>query len=235
MAASYATLASAALASNSFFSSGSISRHRRPNSLPTSPSAKSGFFSSTSPRVSLLKIMNADNGRLGSFGSFFAFAFAFAFDLVFFFGRASSSSSLPSLPDESVGSPSSDSEPASKSSSSSESLPPKPSSSSSLFLTLALSRAAWWSLSLSLSAPSMIASARACASTLTILSFLAVRKETRFWNSLLGMEWNWCTAPLRMETAMSNVRCVVGPAPACLSNSISVTSAYGRSIGGLGR
>ena len=34
----------------------------------------------------MLKIMNADSGRFGSFGSFFAFAFAFAFDLVFFFG-----------------------------------------------------------------------------------------------------------------------------------------------------
>ena len=161
MAASYATLASAALASNSFFSSGSISAPSGAQLLAHVAESKARVLLQHVARVSLLKIMNADNGRFGSFGSFFAFAFAFAFDLVFFFGRASSSDSLPSLPEESVGSPSSDSEPALKSSSSSESLPPKPSSSSSLFLTLALSRAAWWSRSLSLSAPSMMASARA--------------------------------------------------------------------------
>ena len=232
IASSYCAFASRALASNGAFSSAENAFHLAPSALPTSPMDAPGFSATTEARVSPAKIMYEESGRLGAFGSFFFFAvfffvvFAFFAEpgdfLAFFFAGASPSlSSLAdSLPDSSVGSPPSLSlsDPAAKSSSSSESDPPCPSSSTS-----ERKRDAWWSSS---SSSSMSASARALASTLEITSCFAVRKLTRFWNSLLGMPWNVCAPPPRMETATSNVRCVAAACgPLCRSNSTDSTSA----------
>mmetsp|Transcript_30655 Transcript_30655/g.76789 ORF Transcript_30655/g.76789 Transcript_30655/m.76789 type:complete len:275 (-) Transcript_30655:1437-2261(-) len=178
--------------------------------------------------------------------AFFAFvpaaAFLAAAGAFFFFAPLlaplslpppSLSPSLPSLSDASEGSPpSSSSLPAAYSSSSSDDSAP-PSSSSS-----ARARDFFPGAGSSSSSSSIRRSARALPSpTLDILSCLAFRKLTKFWNSDLGMLWKVCDTSLFMVITTSKVRCMdaAPPPPACRSNSTVSTSAYCNSSEGLGR
>ena len=130
---------------------------------------------------------------MGALGSFFAFFFGVDF-LDFFLGFDSSSSPSPSLSlSLSVGSPPSESLPAAKSSSSSLSSSPPP------------RRAKSSTSSSSEASASRMASARALVSTLEIVTPLAVKKLTKFWNSERATPWKFSDDPSFMLMVMSNV------------------------------